>query len=79
VREQLSVNTANPWGTSGYAALGGGLKNWLQQPLTRAHPDVVVVPLAAKLARIVGAVLGCEEDFDEQAVRSIRGATRRRC
>lgn len=37
---------------------------WLQNMLTRAHPNVVVVALAAKLARIAWAVLRHEEDFD---------------
>ena len=40
---------------------------WLQNMLTRAHPNVVVVALAAKLARIAWAVLRKEEDFDRQA------------
>ena len=30
---------------------------WVRQMLTRAHPNVVVVALAAKLARIAWAVL----------------------
>jgi transposase len=34
--------------------------------LTRAHPNVVVVPLAAKLARIAWAVLRHEENFDRR-------------
>ncbi len=40
---------------------------WLQNMLARAHPNVVVVALAAKLARIAWAVLRKEEDFDRQA------------
>ena len=39
---------------------------WLQNMLTRAHPNVVVVALAAKLARIAWAVLRHEEDFDRR-------------
>jgi transposase len=38
---------------------------WLQQLLTRSHPNVVVVALAAKLARIVWAVLRHETSFDQ--------------
>lgn len=41
---------------------------WLQNMLTRAHPNVVVVALAAKLARIAWAVLRHEEDFDRRAL-----------
>ncbi|MFG1195508.1 MULTISPECIES: hypothetical protein [Xanthobacter] len=36
--------------------------------LTRAHPNVVVVALAAKLARIAWAVLHTQKDFDRQAL-----------
>jgi transposase len=38
---------------------------WLQQLLARSHPNVVVVALAAKLARIVWAVLRHETSFDQ--------------
>lgn len=38
---------------------------WLTQLLERAHPNVVVVALAAKLARIVWAVLRHERSFDQ--------------
>ena len=38
---------------------------WLQQLLARSHPNVVVVALAAKLARIVRAVLRHETSFDQ--------------
>jgi len=37
---------------------------WLQQLLARSHPNVVVVALAAKLARIVWAVLRRGAGFD---------------
>ena len=40
---------------------------WIRQLLTRAHPNVVVVALAAKLARIVWAVLRHGRAFDYQA------------
>lgn len=40
---------------------------WLQQLLARSHPNVVVVALAAKLARIVWAVLRRETSFDQDA------------
>jgi transposase len=40
---------------------------WLQQLLARSHPNVVVVALAAKLARIVWAVLRHETSFDQDA------------
>jgi len=36
--------------------------------LARSHPNVVVVALAAKLARIVWAVLRRERAFDQDAV-----------
>ena len=41
---------------------------WLRDMLTRSHPNVVVVALAAKLARIVWAVLRHESSFDQGAV-----------
>jgi hypothetical protein len=50
---------------------------WLQQLLARSHPNVVVVALAAKLARIVWAVLRHETNFDQDvpvAARSQRTA-----
>ncbi|WP_241656667.1 IS110 family transposase [Sphingomonas oligophenolica] len=37
---------------------------WVRQMLTRAHPNVVVVALAAKLARIAWAVLRHGRDYD---------------
>jgi transposase len=40
---------------------------WLRDLLLRAHPNVVVVALAAKLARIVWAVLRHERNFDPGA------------
>lgn len=50
------------------AAKPNQLGTWLQAMLTRAHPNVVVVALAAKLARIAWAVLRHEKDFDRQAL-----------
>ena len=50
------------------AAKPNQLGAWLQAMLTRAHPNVVVVALAAKLARIAWAVLRHEKDFDRQAL-----------
>jgi len=41
---------------------------WLQQLLARSHPNVVVVALAAKLARIVWAVLRRQTSFDQGAI-----------
>jgi transposase len=41
---------------------------WLQQLLNRSHPNVVVVALAAKLARIVWAVLRHERSFDQEVL-----------
>lgn len=41
---------------------------WLQKLLARSHPNVVVVALAAKLARIVWAVLRHGTSFDQDAV-----------
>ena len=41
---------------------------WLQQLLARSHPNVVVVALAAKLARIVWAVLRHGKSFEQGAV-----------
>jgi len=40
---------------------------WIRQLLTRAHPNVVVVALAAKMARIVWAVLRHGRAFEYQA------------
>lgn len=48
------------------AAKPNQLGAWLQNMLTRAHPNVVVVALAAKLARIAWAMLRHEEDFDRR-------------
>jgi len=50
------------------AAKPNQLGTWLQNMLTRAHPNVVVVALAAKLARIAWAVLRKEENFDQRAL-----------
>jgi transposase len=41
---------------------------WLRQLLTRAHPNVAVVALAAKLARVAWAVLRHGRDFDHRTV-----------
>jgi transposase len=41
---------------------------WVRQLLTRAHPNVVVVALAAKLARIAWAVLRHGSSYGQQAV-----------
>jgi hypothetical protein len=38
--------------------------------LERAHPNVVVVALAAKLARIAWAVLRCGADDDRRGARA---------
>ena len=40
---------------------------WVRRLLARAHPNVVVVALAAKLARIAWAVLRHGRSFDHQA------------
>ena len=40
---------------------------WVRQMLTRAHPNVVVVALAAKLARIAWAVLRHGRDYEHEA------------
>jgi len=40
---------------------------WVRQLLTRAHPNVVVVALAAKLARIAWAVLRHGSNYDHRA------------
>lgn len=48
------------------AAKPNRLGEWLQGMLARAHPNVVVVALAAKLARIAWAVLRREENFNHQ-------------
>jgi transposase len=64
LRTQLihGARAALPHLASKSNALGG----WLQRLLTRAHPNVVVVALAAKLARVAWAVLRHEQDFDQQ-------------
>lgn len=41
---------------------------WVRQLLARAHPNVVVVAIAAKLARIAWAVLRHGRDYEHQAV-----------
>lgn len=41
---------------------------WIRQLLTRAHPNVVVVAVAAKLARIAWAVLRHGRNYEYQAV-----------
>ena len=53
------------------AAKPNQLGAWLQNMLTRAHPNVVVVALAAKLARIAWAVLRHEKDFDREALVAV--------
>lgn len=50
------------------AAKPDQLGAWLQTMLTRAHPNVVVVALAAKLARIAWALLRQEKEFDRQVL-----------
>jgi hypothetical protein len=40
---------------------------WISQLINRAHPNVVVVALAAKLARIAWAVLRYVRAFEYQA------------
>jgi transposase len=44
---------------------------WVRGLLARAHPNVVVVALAAKLARIAWAVLRQGRDFDHQTCRQV--------
>jgi transposase len=41
---------------------------WVRQLLTWAHPNVAVVALAAKLARIAWAVLRHGSSYDHHAV-----------
>lgn len=43
---------------------------WVREMLTRAHPNVVVVALAAKLARIAWAVLRHGRDYEHQALEA---------
>jgi hypothetical protein len=40
---------------------------WVQGLLARAHPNVVVIALAAKLTQIVWAVLRHGRDYDHQS------------
>jgi transposase len=44
---------------------------WVRGLLARPHPNVVVVALAAKLARIAWAVLRQNRDFDHQLCRQV--------
>lgn len=44
---------------------------WLRQLLARAHPNIVVVALAAKLARIIWAVLHRGTSFDQNALVAV--------
>ena len=53
------------------AAKPTSLGAWLREMLARAHPNVVVVALAAKLARIIWAVLRHEKNFDQGAVAPV--------
>ena len=41
---------------------------WLKQLLERSHPNVAVVALAAKLARVIWAVLRREKTFEQDAL-----------
>jgi transposase len=43
---------------------------WLRELLSRSHPNLVIVALAAKLARIVWAVLRHAKIFDQGAVQA---------
>lgn len=43
---------------------------WLKDVLARSHPNVVVVALAAKLARIASAVLRHDKTFAQEALVS---------
>lgn len=63
LRKQLihGARAAMPHLAAKPTRLGG----WLQELLARSHPNVVVVALAAKLARIVWAVLRHERSFDQ--------------
>jgi transposase len=44
---------------------------WLREMLARTHPNVVVVALAAKLARIIWAVLRHKKNFDQGALAPV--------
>ena len=50
------------------AAKSTRMGEWLKNMLGRAHPNVVVVALAAKLARVIWAVLRHETNFDPGAI-----------
>ncbi len=41
---------------------------WVRQLMARAHPNVVAVAVAAKLARIAWSVLRHGRDYEHQAV-----------
>jgi transposase len=51
-----------------------GISAWLAQLAIRAHPNVVAVALANKLARIAWAVLAKEEPYRPQALISLEAA-----
>lgn len=53
------------------AAKPTSLGAWLREMLARAHPNVVVVALAAKLARIIWALLRHEKSFDQGALAPV--------
>ena len=57
------ARAALPTLSKGEAPLGG----WLRGLLTRAHVNTAVVALAAKLARIIHAVLRSGQRFDMKA------------
>jgi len=50
------------------AAKSTRMGEWLKNMLGRAHPNVVVVALAAKVARVIWAVLRHETNFDPGAI-----------
>lgn len=51
-----------------FAAKQTAVGTWVRQLMARAHPNVVVVAVAAKLARIAWAVLRRGHDYEHQVV-----------
>ena len=51
-----------------FAKQSAPVGTWVRQLLTRAHPNVVVVAVAAKLARIAWSVLRHGRDYEHQAM-----------
>lgn len=55
----------------GLAKRDTAIGRWLRALLARAHPNVVVVALAAKMARVVWALLQLGRRYEPGAVKAL--------